>query len=295
MTNTFTSTASPTSRPWVVVPCYNEEKWIGATLDALAAQTLDDFRLVLVDNGSTDGTRAVIEERLRSSRLRDVIVLDEPEKGTGRAADTGFRHAIDRGAEVVCRTDADCLPCPTWLAELCKAMADGGLDAAGGKLLVRTDDIGLSWWRLIPSRIGIRLIGPLGRLLPSNRGKRFLSRYVLLPGPNVAIRAEAYLRCGRLPTTIIRPHSPRQGDRQRFAAPNAEHRVCAACSRALLRTPHGGLWCLGDHPVDTEPNWARGRDRRAMTKIAPLALRDPCRWVANTRQVDTDFANPAEP
>ena len=196
MTNPMTSTAPRCSRPWVVVPCYNEEKWIGDTLDALAAQTLRDFRLVLVDNGSTDGTRAVIEERLSSSPLRDVIVLDEPEKGTGCAADTGFRYAIDRGAEVVYRTDADCLPRSTWLAELRKAMADGGLDAAGGRLLVRTDDIGLSWWRLIPSRIGIRLIGPLGRLLLSNRGTGYLSRYVLLPGPNVAIRAEAYLRCG---------------------------------------------------------------------------------------------------
>ena len=194
--NPSISAASPGSKPWVVVPCYNEEKWIGATLDALAAQTLRDFRLVLVDNGSTDRTRAVIEERLNSIPLRDVIVLDEPEKGTGCAADTGFRYAIDRGAEVVYRTDADCLPRPTWLAELSKAMAVGELDAAGGKLLVRTDDIGLSWWRLIPSRIGMRLIGPLGRLLPSNRGRGYLVRYVLLPGPNTAIRAGAYLRCG---------------------------------------------------------------------------------------------------
>ena len=196
MTTPSTSAAPPAPKPWVVVPCYNEEKWIGDTLDALAAQTLRDFRLVLVDNGSTDATRAVIEERLRSSLLRDVIVLDEPEKGTGCAADTGFRYAIDQGAEVVYRTDADCLPRPTWLAELCRAMADGGLDAAGGKLVVRTDDIGLSWVKLIPSRIGIRAIGPLGRLLPSNRGKGYLTRYVLLPGSNVAIRAEAYLRCG---------------------------------------------------------------------------------------------------
>ena len=135
-------------------------------------------------------------DRRRSSPLRDVIVLDEPEKGTGCAADTGFRYAIARGAEVVYRTDADCLPRPTWLGELCKVMADGGPDAAGGKLLVRTDDIGLSWWQLIPSRIGIRLIGPLGRLLPSNRGKGYQSHYVLLLGPNVAIRAESHLRCG---------------------------------------------------------------------------------------------------
>ena len=47
---------------WVVVPCYNEEKRVTDTLRALAAQTDGDFTLLLVDNGSTDRTRAVIGE-----------------------------------------------------------------------------------------------------------------------------------------------------------------------------------------------------------------------------------------
>ena len=197
--NPAMSAHKPGTKPWVVIPCYNEEAWIGATLDALASQTLRDFPLVLVDNGSTDGTRTVIEEHLRRGVFADAIVLSEPQKGTGCAADTGFRYAIDHGAEVICRTDADCLPRPTWLAELSTAMAGGSLDAAGGRLLIRTDDIAMSWWQLIPSRIGIRLIRLLGPFLRSNRGRGYLTRYVLLPGPNVAIRAEAYLRCGGYP------------------------------------------------------------------------------------------------
>lgn len=181
---------------WVVVPFYNEERRIGATLDALAAQTQPSFHLVLVDNGSTDRSRDVVRERLERHVHLRATVLDEPRKGTGCAADTGFRHAIDHGAEIICRTDADCLPNPTWLAELHGAMQVNGWDAAGGKLLIRSDDVDLTWWQLIPSRIAIRVIGPLGRLRRSNRGEGYLTRYVMLPGPNVAIRAAAYQRCG---------------------------------------------------------------------------------------------------
>ncbi|HWS32754.1 MAG TPA: glycosyltransferase, partial [Actinoplanes sp.] len=57
---------------WVVVPAYNEAARIGQTLDALAAQTDTDFTLLVVDNGSTDDTVAVVESR----RVR---VLIEPE------------------------------------------------------------------------------------------------------------------------------------------------------------------------------------------------------------------------
>ena len=41
---------------WVVVPGYNEAAWIGATIDALAAQEDRDFTVLVVDNASTDGT-----------------------------------------------------------------------------------------------------------------------------------------------------------------------------------------------------------------------------------------------
>jgi glycosyltransferase involved in cell wall biosynthesis len=184
---------------WVVVPCYNEERWIGQTIDALAAQSFRDFTLALVDNGSTDRTPAVIESSLSRHPGLDAVVLQEPEKGTGCAADTGFRYAIQQGAEIVYRTDADCLPRPTWLEEIKCFMEDRDLDAAGGRLEIRTDDVNLNWLQLLPSRLGIRLIPWVGRIIPSNRGEGYLSPYVLLPGPNVAIRSEAYVSCGGYP------------------------------------------------------------------------------------------------
>ncbi|MBW0124044.1 glycosyltransferase family A protein, partial [Pseudonocardia oceani] len=104
---------------WVVVPAFDEAAGIGATLDALAAQQDRDFRLVVVDNASTDGTADVV----RAHPL-PVEVVVEPQRGTGAAADTGMRWAIAAGATHLARTDADCLPAPDWTARVKAAFAE---------------------------------------------------------------------------------------------------------------------------------------------------------------------------
>ncbi len=97
------------SQLWVIVPAFQEEARIGATLAALRAQTDRDFRLLVVDNGSIDDTAKIAREA-------GAEVIVETDKGVGCAVDTGFRYAISNGAEWLARTDADCLPRPGWLA-----------------------------------------------------------------------------------------------------------------------------------------------------------------------------------
>ena len=82
---------------FVVVPCYNEAAGIAATLEALARQSDPVFILLLVDNASTDGTVAAIEAFRAARPKMDIRIAAEPEKGTGAAADTGFRAAIAAG------------------------------------------------------------------------------------------------------------------------------------------------------------------------------------------------------
>jgi len=188
-----------THRYVVVVPGFNEERWIGQTLDALAAQTEQDFAVVVVDNASTDGTAQVVRDAFGRHPHLHGTLLHEPEKGTGCAADTGFRHAIAQGAEIVFRTDADCLPTPTWFAELKRLMVDRELDAAGGRLRIRTDDVDLGFTQLWISRLGAALVRRIGPFLKTNRGPDYVAPYVMLPGPNVAIRASAYEACGGYP------------------------------------------------------------------------------------------------
>jgi len=179
----------PTARLWVVVPAYNEADRLADTLRALAAQTDTDFTLLVVDNGSTDGTASV-------ARSFGAQVLVEPEKGVGCAVDTGFRHAIAAGAVHLARTDADCLPAPGWVAAARRALAEGG-GLACGKIVARRDEhgpLGRGFFRVL-----VGLAAAFGRLRPAHRGEEFLAPYRMHAGNNMAITAELYEACGGMP------------------------------------------------------------------------------------------------
>lgn len=66
----------------ILLPFYNEEGWIGATIDSLAAQQDRRFRLLLLDNGSTDGGRAEAERHLASwpAGVADILSVSSPGK-----------------------------------------------------------------------------------------------------------------------------------------------------------------------------------------------------------------------
>jgi glycosyltransferase involved in cell wall biosynthesis len=188
-------------RFYVVIPIFNEEKAIRATLDSLLAQSDTDFTLVLVDNASTDQTVAVIEQWRREHPALAVDLIREPQKGTGTAADTGFRYAIAQGATHIARTDADCLPIRDWVAEFKRAFAEEGLEFVVGVLKARTDEIPLDWSDRFVIPLLMTVAETYGKL--TRRDKRFKYPYILVAGSNLAITADLYLRCGGFPHTRI--------------------------------------------------------------------------------------------
>ena len=176
---------------WVVVPAYNEAAHIERTLAHLAAQTDRDFTLLVVDNGSTDDTAALV----RAYADIAVRLLVEEEKGVGCAVDTGFRHAIDHGATMLLRTDADCLPHPGWAAAA-RAALDGGAGMVCGRIRARRDENGPA--ARAAFRVLVGLAATFGRLRPANRGG-YLAPYRMHAGNNMAITAALYLAVGGMP------------------------------------------------------------------------------------------------
>ncbi|MFD0903408.1 glycosyltransferase family 2 protein [Actinomadura sediminis] len=187
---------------WVVVPAYNEERSIGATLRRLAAQTDTAFTLAVVDNASTDATVKIVEEFAADGPGFGVRIVRETEKGTGAAADTGFRHAVAAGATHIARTDADCLPHPGWIAAVKRAFGDG-LQLVSGPLRPRTDEFPLKLWerRLLPAVIEAAAL--FGRFRPGNQDPLYLGPYVMMPGCNLAVTADLYERAGGFPRSRI--------------------------------------------------------------------------------------------
>ena len=75
----------------VIMPVYNVEEYLPQCLDSLLAQTMGDFELICVDDGSTDSSPAILEEYARrDSRLR---LLRQQNKGGGAARNLGMDNA----------------------------------------------------------------------------------------------------------------------------------------------------------------------------------------------------------
>lgn len=78
----------------VVIPVRNREKLVVRTLDSVAAQSYRPINLILVDNGSTDATREVLEQWQSENQSDDlrVTILGEPTPGAARARNRGLRE-----------------------------------------------------------------------------------------------------------------------------------------------------------------------------------------------------------
>ena len=111
----------------VVVPFFNVEAYLAECLDSLLAQTLEDVEVLLVDDGSPDGSRAIAEEyAARDDRFR---VVTRPNGGLGAARNTGVREAQGRYLTFV---DSDDLLPADALAVLVASAEQTGSDLVCG-------------------------------------------------------------------------------------------------------------------------------------------------------------------
>lgn len=77
----------------VVVPAYNAEQFITRTLESVAAQTAQPLEVLVVDDGSVDGTCATVDAFARAHPDCTVRLLREPHRGPGAARNAGVRAA----------------------------------------------------------------------------------------------------------------------------------------------------------------------------------------------------------
>lgn len=85
----------------VLMPVYNAERYVGAAVRSILGQTLVDLELIVVDDGSMDGTAEVVS-RIQDPRLR--VIRLSPNRGYGTAVEIGRREAK---GEFLARMDAD--------------------------------------------------------------------------------------------------------------------------------------------------------------------------------------------
>ena len=125
--------------PWLILPTFNEAENIATVVTAarrvLAAAAPDGFRILIVDDGSPDGTGAIADAL--AAEHDDVEVLHRTvREGLGPAYVAGFGRALEGGAGYVFEMDSDLSHDPADLARLLAAVREGGADVALGSRYV---------------------------------------------------------------------------------------------------------------------------------------------------------------
>lgn len=112
-----------------IICTHNRDEYLGAAIDSLLAQDVDDYEVIVVDNASTDQTRTVVEARLPHPRLH---YFYESNLGLSVARNAGARIAQGK---ILAYLDDDAEASQGWLAALLRIYEqDSQVAIAGGKV-----------------------------------------------------------------------------------------------------------------------------------------------------------------
>jgi glycosyltransferase involved in cell wall biosynthesis len=119
----------------VIIPAYNAAQTIEACLQALRQQdgfTREQVEIIVVDDASTDDTAVLCQPFA-------VILRQQTEnRGAGAARNAGLQ--IARGG-IICFTDADCTPAPSWLTQITRPFTDPEIDGCKGIYATRQREL----------------------------------------------------------------------------------------------------------------------------------------------------------
>jgi glycosyltransferase involved in cell wall biosynthesis len=112
----------------ILICSYNEAAQLPALLDSLANQSVDpnDFRVIFVDNQSTDGTKEIVDQYRERLNLQYVL---ENRQGKSFALNTGYQLAT---TEYVAQIDADCKADSHWIKNILKVIEEEHPSLLGG-------------------------------------------------------------------------------------------------------------------------------------------------------------------
>ncbi|MBG8733201.1 glycosyltransferase family 2 protein [Neisseria lactamica] len=124
----------------VLICAYNAEKYFAQSLAAVVNQTLRNLDILIVDDGSTDGTLA-IARRFQEQDGRIRIISNPRNLGFIASLNIGLDELAKSGGEYIARTDADDIAAPDWIEKIVGEMEkDADIAAMGSYLEILAEE-----------------------------------------------------------------------------------------------------------------------------------------------------------
>lgn len=112
----------------IIIPAHNEQDNLPFTLDSLQQQSFKDFKVVIVNDGSTDRTSEIIRKYTNSDSRFETIDLEKSAHQPGSKVVSAFKNGLKTqnidDFEIICKFDADIILNDNYLFEIEKAFAD---------------------------------------------------------------------------------------------------------------------------------------------------------------------------
>jgi len=179
----------PVRQVSIVVPGYNEAKVIERTIQSLLASEGVEVEIIVVDDGSTDGTAEVVRDAFKDEkRVRLVRLVNG---GKARALNEGFRRATH---EIVVAMDADTIFFPDTVKNLARRFDDPRVAAVAGRALVGNTDHFIGRWQSLEYVVGQAI---------ERRAWHLLGVVSVVPGAVGAWRRDATLAAGGFGTDTL--------------------------------------------------------------------------------------------
>lgn len=164
----------------VVIAAYNEEKVIARTIDAVLANHYPNLEIIVVDDGSADGTSAAVAHRFGSHP--QVRLLQQENAGKAAALNRGIAQA---NGEIIIALDADTLFMRDTITRLVQPFADPLVGAVAGNVKVGNRINPLTYWQAIEYITSQNL---------DRRAYAVINSVTVVPGAVGAWRREAVLQ-----------------------------------------------------------------------------------------------------
>ena len=132
----------------IIIPCYNEADIIGEVIKLVELVPIPEKEIIIVDDGSTDGTRKILEEGAFPGVKE--IIFHERNSGKGAALSTGFSAAT---GDVFVVQDADFEYNPNELPVLLAKISEDGADVVyGSRFYSGNPEAAISFWHVTANR-----------------------------------------------------------------------------------------------------------------------------------------------